>query len=329
MDLKTSRERVIAGPPLMATCSDSTNYPSLIHPCRKGQRYIRLLKIHSAEDPSQRIQCTLMEASLDDTEIQFDALSYRCGDPASTVPIVVNGLTLQVTRNLEEALRRFRRDPEGLAPFLWADAICIHQSDLEERGAQVSIMHDIYRKAANVRVWLGEGDTSMIRGLETLERFSRCPCNRSHPLVCWTGIMDDFLGQIDLEVFACLERLCEAEYWQRVWIVQEASLAASLILHCGNRRGTVQCWARVLAIVNMLWRHLFTLPGNSRSRHGLDIEHNAPDRMAPEQHNGPLCPSAQSGVQVIQNALYPIYTARMVIGELLLLPLTKYWEIPS
>jgi hypothetical protein len=39
--------------------------------------------------------------------------------------------------------------------LLWADAICINQSDINERNTQVKLMGEIYRTATRVHVWLG------------------------------------------------------------------------------------------------------------------------------------------------------------------------------
>jgi hypothetical protein len=36
------------------------------------------------------------------------------------------------------------------------DSVCIHQDDLEERSRQVQQMHEIYRSAKRVVIWLGE-----------------------------------------------------------------------------------------------------------------------------------------------------------------------------
>jgi len=38
---------------------------------------------------------------------------------------------------------------------VWADGICINQDDLKERQQQVSMMGDIYRKAARVITYIG------------------------------------------------------------------------------------------------------------------------------------------------------------------------------
>ena len=42
--------------------------------------------------------------------------------------------------------------------FLWVDAICINQNDLEERSSQVALMGTIYSRAMDTIVWLGKPD---------------------------------------------------------------------------------------------------------------------------------------------------------------------------
>ena len=42
--------------------------------------------------------------------------------------------------------------------MLWIDALCINQSDLQERSQQVRFMKLIYEKAKTVYTWLGGQD---------------------------------------------------------------------------------------------------------------------------------------------------------------------------
>lgn len=42
--------------------------------------------------------------------------------------------------------------------YIWIDAICINQEDLEERSIQVARMYSIYDNAQSVLIWLGEHD---------------------------------------------------------------------------------------------------------------------------------------------------------------------------
>lgn len=41
------------------------------------------------------------------------------------------------------------------SPQMWADAVCINQTDLDERSSQVTIMCDIYEDTRNCQIWLG------------------------------------------------------------------------------------------------------------------------------------------------------------------------------
>jgi len=53
----------------------------------------------------------------------YEALSYAWGDSSITEPIVVNEQKLQVTTNLEVALRHIRKPDETVT--IWIDAVCI------------------------------------------------------------------------------------------------------------------------------------------------------------------------------------------------------------
>jgi hypothetical protein len=121
----------------------------------------------------------MLEIPLDQDHLVFDALSYTWGSPTSELSrqnpwitrrvsprnyksqvIYVNGKELTVTANLVYALKRLQPRFHGTrtVQYLWVDAICINQNDDQEKAEQVKIMGDIYKKAAEVLVWLGEED---------------------------------------------------------------------------------------------------------------------------------------------------------------------------
>ena len=60
--------------------------------------------------------------------------------------------------DLYEALLalRLRKEPR----YLWVDAICIDQKNIQERNQQVPRMDSIYGGATGVCVWLGRGSTA-------------------------------------------------------------------------------------------------------------------------------------------------------------------------
>ncbi|KAH9215620.1 hypothetical protein DL95DRAFT_500168 [Leptodontidium sp. 2 PMI_412] len=73
---------------------------------RPENHEIRLLTLEcgSGQEP---IRGTLHNASLD-RKLRFEALSYVWGDPSIARPIFINRRQLQVTANLEAALRNLR-----------------------------------------------------------------------------------------------------------------------------------------------------------------------------------------------------------------------------
>jgi hypothetical protein len=103
--------------------------------------------------------------------ISYHALSYTWGPQTVKIPISINGFGFEVTPNLLDALMSFfAKNPQDL---LWVDAICIDQSNLEERDQQVRRMMDIYGEAQRVIVHLGDSRTVRT---DTLSRYP----NQSH-----------------------------------------------------------------------------------------------------------------------------------------------------
>jgi hypothetical protein len=94
----------------------------------------------------------------------YAALSYVWGEPTPVKEIIVNGQRVAVRSNLEIALRIISQGPEvenGMK--LWVDALCINQSDFEERASQAKRMGEIFESARLVLAWLGpESDDSNV-----------------------------------------------------------------------------------------------------------------------------------------------------------------------
>lgn len=124
------------------------------------------------------------------------------------------GCMVPVTRNLDEALRRFRYKHKETV--VWVDAVCIDQSNTEERGHQVGIMGKIYRRAENVVAWLGP---------DPLKKAKRC-----------FDVLSKKHGKQELtpsEAFAMSE-LMTCEWFSRLWVVQELVLAQNSRFVWGN-----------------------------------------------------------------------------------------------
>jgi hypothetical protein len=115
---------------------------------------IRLLHIQPAALLEDDVECRMSTVSLDDLTVEYEALSYVWGDRDKDQTIQLEGAPWTVTANLCQALRNIRLADR--ARVMWVDAICIDQSDLDERGSQVAFMGAIYRQALMVIIWLGE-----------------------------------------------------------------------------------------------------------------------------------------------------------------------------
>lgn len=107
---------------------------------QSNRKDIRLLTL-LAGPFNDEIQCHLHTVSLNH-DPPFTALSYCWGSANPHGNITVNGHQVSVTESLEVALRYMRHHEDHLQ--VWADAICINQSDRAEKAVQVAIMGDIY-----------------------------------------------------------------------------------------------------------------------------------------------------------------------------------------
>lgn len=131
----------------------------IYRPLLEGQfRVIRLL----SGDASDPIHCELEIYQLGTPKDPqkygcplYEAISYVWGNPKDTVEILIGPerQPLLVTRNLFELLNVFRYPDK--ARMMWADAVCINQADLDERGSQVAMMGAIYSTCERCDVWLG------------------------------------------------------------------------------------------------------------------------------------------------------------------------------
>lgn len=123
----------------------------------------RLLRLHSGEygtsisaDLSVVDITHLSGAVLHEQQqrTQYTALSYTWDAPAFPRTIVLQGVECPITENLHAFLPRHRTLFDR--QYLWIDALCINQLDLEEKAKQVSHMLTIFERAYSVAVWLGE-----------------------------------------------------------------------------------------------------------------------------------------------------------------------------
>ncbi|CAG8959729.1 hypothetical protein HYFRA_00001635 [Hymenoscyphus fraxineus] len=183
-------------------------------PLDKSKDEIRLLQILPDLSIEGLVQCQLKHDTLSKAT-EHIALSYCWGDASITKDIVVNGIVVPVTTNLESALCHFR-NPRSTSRWLWIDAICINQYELEEKGFQIQLMSRIYAEASEVLVWLGPDYLGTAKS--------------------------DFEGIVDLAHSGSVRAVDGSDirlvvnnpYWRRVWIIQEVSMGVKVRVQWGN-----------------------------------------------------------------------------------------------
>ncbi|KAI1749037.1 heterokaryon incompatibility protein-domain-containing protein [Xylaria castorea] len=167
-----------------------------------------------------------------------------------------------IGKNISSSLRQVRLvDKE--TDNMWIDAVCIDQENLPERSAEVLHMRTIYQMARSVQIWLGPEKNDSGLALKLISHFSssRWEEVRSQPNPAeftWMNSTDMEQMEYDLHnsetrtMWLAVSRLFERAWWNRTWVVQEATLANDIVFMCGNV--TID-WRSLWLLLENLWAH--------------------------------------------------------------------------
>lgn len=171
------------------------------------------------------IRTRLQSCSLDSPP-SYEAVSYAWGSKLDNAVIIVGeggvDYNVEIPRSLHGALKQLRHGCNHR--LIWADAICINQTDDEEKSCQVRLMRKIYQRATRVVIWLGNDD-EMVCGASTLFGVISQMNHR------------DFLAlppPEDQDFWIALGRLYRSPWFCRLWCLQEAVLAPSAQIMLGE-----------------------------------------------------------------------------------------------
>lgn len=178
---------------------------------------------------------------------EYEALSYCWGsaEPSDVLFVeIVEGqnyshnATLHIWPNLASALRHLRR--RCASRRLWIDAVCINQTDLLERGRHVARMGTIYEFAEKVVIWLGleesGSDTALAKFQELGRQFETL---EGRPVPAPGCPMPELRKSFDptRELLDSMRELLRRQWFKRLWIWQEATLANITMseVMCGDK----------------------------------------------------------------------------------------------
>jgi hypothetical protein len=228
---------------------------------------IRILELHAPNprDPSGSLHGALFPAKLIGNP-SYEAISYVWGQPNFSETLHLQTGTLGITPNLAAALRRFRYPDRTRR--LWADAVCINQKYGIEKGYQVQLMGEVFRRAEHVLAWLGEGDKETDAALQFLENLASeswkygVPAERPHECAAQRSIayaqfrtpLNGLLSQISANEKS-LVRFFTQEWFQRLWIVQEFALAPQFTIYNGIGTLGHETFTKAIASFTVLKGH--------------------------------------------------------------------------
>ncbi|KAK1843452.1 AAA family ATPase [Colletotrichum chrysophilum] len=146
--------------------------------------------------------------------------------------------------------------------YVWIDALCINQDDLQEKSNQIPIMDRIYSQARATIMWLGGGELLVKQGLsKTVEKLklvvSRLreiigPGNEDL-VIDWCRVFDicdpkafEDLGlePVDLVDLVGWYLLFSRSWFKRAWIVQEWVLSPKCLFLCGTLMFSPETFSR-------------------------------------------------------------------------------------
>ncbi|KAL6864642.1 heterokaryon incompatibility protein domain-containing protein [Trichoderma novae-zelandiae] len=262
-------------------------------PLPSAKRVIRLIQLLPPK-PSiipgafGTIRIRLVEAEVD-SGVCYDALSYSWNVPAGQLEpnrqIIIetddDSRKLYIFPALEIAL--FHLVSQGMTDRFFIDQISINQKDNNEKNRQVLLMQDVYAKSARTLVWLGPPTRASDRYFDVLREICSegVLCRVMGPRVSqfmhvFDAVMDPAL-QVDEEqredrddLLDLIARygdrfpldgfadILDRNWFNRLWVVQEACLAPLVIFVCGSKSLCFDCFrsgALFYNIYNTHWVH--------------------------------------------------------------------------
>lgn len=149
-------------------------------------------------------------------EVEAPSFSYK--DQKS---IILNDKSIKIGANLHAALTGLCSDLKGRP--IWTDAICINQSDWDEKTIQVQKMGATYGNAEEVFIWLGRRHGTRDAGFALLKSWPDYPRDVNNAKIQFHGKIyttaRDFFnataGSAELNSWLFLMLMVSESWWSR------------------------------------------------------------------------------------------------------------------
>jgi heterokaryon incompatibility protein (HET) len=195
---------------------------------------IRLLELLPGHD-DDALQGLVRHVSISECP-KFSAISYAWGPALKPFQLRTTEGKILLTSSLHAALKRLRSVTERV--ILWADAICIDQTNVYEKGTQIRLLPTIFESAKTVFAWIGNEEDNSYQALETLLQIRT---NEVKPDIWPKGLpripkewQYRGLPPMKSEVWRHITTLFQREWFRRAWIIQEVVLASEVKIVCGS-----------------------------------------------------------------------------------------------
>jgi hypothetical protein len=175
---------------------------------------------------------------------QYETVSYAWGKMAFSHLLVLDygHKFLHITAHVDSMLRHLRKPYRTVR--LWVDAICLNQTDNDEKALQVRRMGDIYLRSKKLHIWLGDGNNGDDAHAVSMFQFVQKGLAQKDKLTASLA-----LDELPLQ---SLERFLGLAWFHRRWVIQEVVLSLEAKAHWGKRTMAWKWMVQILCKIRPL-----------------------------------------------------------------------------
>lgn len=203
------------------------------------QPVIRLLVVFAGlpQDPLSGVFVNEALNFTADQKPYWTAVSYAWEGQTPSETLLIDDHYLPITSNVAQIVRDLREPNQQIV--VWIDAVCINQNDAEEKVSQLKVMREIFEKAKEVVIWLRPPEQVSVANLIIASQWlDEKRMNPDHEVPTWPLDSAFRRDHPSLKWDTPFHRIAKSEWFQRIWVIQEAVVAKNLWFHIENERIT-------------------------------------------------------------------------------------------